>query len=106
MESLTYEKPLTMKITNLNLEKLIFVDIKILKISSSLKIYKAKELRKNFNPSNIIDIYTRLEIFSRLKLSGHTNTLREASNIIDELYKRGENQNKQKHRYALNQFST
>ena len=41
-------------------------------------------------PSNIIDIYTRLEILLGLKLSGHTDTLTEASNLIDELYKRGE----------------
>ena len=45
-------------------------------------------------PSNIIDIYTRLEILLGLKLSGHTDTLTEASNLIDELYKRGEIQNK------------
>ena len=36
-------------------------------------------------PSNIIDIYTRLEILLGLKLSGHTDTLTEASNLIDEL---------------------
>ena len=41
-------------------------------------------------PSNIIDTYTRLEILLGLKLSGHTDTLTEASNLIDELYKRGE----------------
>ena len=57
-------------------------------------------------PSNIIDIYTRLEILSGLKLSGHTDTLTEASNLIDELYKRGEIQNKQQYRNALNNFST
>ena len=37
-------------------------------------------------PSNIIDIYTRLEILLSLKISGHTDTLTEASNLIDELY--------------------
>ena len=31
-------------------------------------------------PSNIIDIYTRLEVLLGLKLSGHTDTLTEASN--------------------------
>ena len=46
-------------------------------------------------PSNIIDIYTRLEKLLGLKLSGHTDTLTEASALIDELYKRGEIQNKQ-----------
>ena len=34
-------------------------------------------------PSNKIDIYIRLEILLGLKLSGHTNTLTEASSIID-----------------------
>ena len=41
-------------------------------------------------PSNIIEIWTRLEVLLGLKLSGHTDTLTEASNLIDELYKRGE----------------
>ena len=40
-------------------------------------------------PSNINDIYTRLQILLGLNLSGHTDTLTEASNLIDELYKRG-----------------
>ena len=55
--------------------------------------------------TNIIDIYTRLEIPLGLKLSGHTDTLTEASNLIDELYKRGEMQNKQQYRNALDKFS-
>ena len=57
-------------------------------------------------PSNIIDIYTRLEVSLGLKLSGHTDTLTESSALIDELYKRGEIQNKQQYRNALNKFST
>ena len=56
-------------------------------------------------PNNIIDIYTRLEVLLGLKLSGHTDTLIEASNLIDELYKRDEIQNKQQYRNALNKFS-
>ena len=56
-------------------------------------------------PSNIIDNYTRLEVLLGLKLSGHTDTLTEASNLNDELYKRGEIQNKQQYRNALNKFS-
>ena len=56
-------------------------------------------------PSNIIDIYTRLEVLLGLKLSGHSDTLTEASNLIDELYKRGEVQNKQQNRNAPNKFS-
>ena len=57
-------------------------------------------------PSNIIDIYSRLEILLGLKLSGHTDTLTEASNLIDELYKRGVIQNKQQYRKALNKLQT
>ena len=57
-------------------------------------------------PNNIIDIYTRLEFLLGLKLSGHTDTLTEASNLIDELYKLGEIQNNQQYRNALNKFQT
>ena len=57
-------------------------------------------------PNNIIDIYTRLEILLGLKLSGHTDTLTQASNLVDELYKRGEIQNQQQYRNALNKFQT
>ena len=60
---------------------------------------------KNITPSNIIDIYTRLENLLGLKLSGHTDTLTEASNLIDELYKRAEIQNKLQYGNALNKFS-
>ena len=56
--------------------------------------------------SNIIDIYTRLEVLLGLKLSGHTDTLSEASNLIDEIYKRGEIQTKQQYQNAINKFST
>ena len=57
-------------------------------------------------PSNIIDIYTRFEVLPGLKLSGHTDTLTEASNLIDELYKLGEIQNEQQYRNAPNKFNT
>ena len=65
---------------------------------------KGYGIHKIVIPSNIIDIYTRLEILLGLKLSGHTDTLTEASNLIDELYKRGEIQNKQQYRNALEKF--
>ena len=57
-------------------------------------------------PSNIIDIYTRLEVLLGLKLSGHTDTLTEASALIDQLYKLGEIQNKRQYQNALNKFTT
>ena len=67
---------------------------------------KGQGNEKIITPSNIIDIYTRLEVLLGLKLSSHTDTLSEASNLIDELYKRGEIRNKQQYRNALNKFST
>ena len=39
-------------------------------------------------------------------MSGHTDTLTDASNLIDELYKRGEIQNEQQFQNAPNIFST
>ena len=57
-------------------------------------------------PSNIIDICTRIENLPGLKLSGHSDILAEASNLIDQLYKLGEIQNKQQYRYALNKIQT
>ena len=51
---------------------------------------KGQAIEKIIIPSNIIDIYTGLEILLGLKLSGHSDTLTEASNFIDEFYKRGE----------------
>ena len=55
-------------------------------------------------PSYIIYIYTRLEVLLGLQLSGHTDTLTEASNLIDELYKPGEIQTKKQYQNALNKF--
>ena len=45
--------------------------------------------------SNLIDIYTRSEVLPELWLSGHTDTLTEASNLIEEVYKTGEIQDEQ-----------
>ena len=70
------------------------------------KKLKGRGVEKIIIPSNIIDIYTRLEVLLGLKLSGHTDTLTEASNLIDQLHKLGEIQNKQQCRNALNKFSS
>ena len=56
--------------------------------------------------SNIIDICTTIEVLLGLKPSGHTDTPTEASNLIDELNKRGKSQNKQQCRNVLNKFYT
>ena len=67
---------------------------------------KGRGVEKIIIPSNIADIYTRLEVLLGLKPSGHSDTVTEASNLIDELYKRGEIQNKHQYRNALSKFST
>ena len=41
-----------------------------------------------------------------LELSGHSGTLTVVSNANDELYKRGETQDDQQYRNALEKFST
>ena len=57
-------------------------------------------------PSNKIDIYARLQVLLGLKLSGHFDTLTEASNLIDKLYRIGDIQNEQQYQNALSKFST
>ena len=58
------------------------------------------------NAFNIFDFWTRVELLLGLKLSGHTDTLTEGSNLIDEVYKKAEIQNEQQFRNALDNFST
>ena len=59
---------------------------------------------KTILPSHIIVVYNILEVLLRLKKSGHTNFSTERSNLIDEFYKRGEIQNEQQDRTALDIF--
>ena len=61
--------------------------------------------QKIITPSNIFDIYTRHEVLLAIKISGHSDTLAESSNLMDELYKRVEKQNQQQYRNALSKFS-
>ena len=67
---------------------------------------KGRGSEKIIKASNIIDVYTRLEVLLGSKLNGHTNTLTEASTLIDQIYKRGETPNKLQYRNALSKFST
>ena len=60
--------------------------------------------RKFVIPSNIIDIKTRLKVLVGAKLSVHNDTLTEASNLIGELYGRGEIQNDKLYRTVLDKF--
>ena len=82
------------------------LDDDVRKILNLDKQLKGRGVEKMIIPSNISDIYTRLEILPGLKLSGHTDTLTEASNFLDELYKRGEMKNKKQYRNALDKFTT
>ena len=66
---------------------------------------KGRGVEKIIIPSNIIDIYTGLEVLLGLKLSGHTDTLTEASALIDQLHKMVEIQNEQQYRNALDKFT-
>ena len=52
-------------------------------------------------PSNIIEIWTRLQVLLGLIISGHTNILTEASSLIDEVYKKGEIQTEQQYKMLL-----
>ena len=55
--------------------------------------------------SNIFDIWTKLEVLLGLKSSGQMDTLREPTNLIDEIYRRNEIKNEQ-HRKAIDNFFT
>ena len=57
-------------------------------------------------PSNILDIWNRLEVLLRWKLSGQTDTLTEASFLGDELYKKSETRDEQKDGKAPNKFKS
>ena len=75
--------------------------MKILNLDNKLK---GRGVEKFIIPSNIIDIYTRLEVLLGLKLSGNTEILTEASALIDQLHKMGGIQNEQEYRNALDKF--
>ena len=73
--------------------------IGILNLDTKLK---GRGIEKNIPPSNIIDIYTRLERLLGLKFSQHTDTRSGASALVDQLYKMGEIQNDHQYRNAPN----
>ena len=58
-------------------------------------------IEKIIIPSNIIDIWTRLDVLLRLKLTCNTHSLTKASHLMDELYKRGEIENEQENQMLL-----
>ena len=64
------------------------------------------EAKISITLSNVIGIYTRVEILLGLNLSGHTDILTVSSNLIDKLYKKREFQNQQQYRNTLDKFNT
>ena len=65
---------------------------------------ESERIEKIILPSNINVIHTKLEVLLRIILSGQTKFLSAASNFRDEIYNRGEIQNKQQYRTALDKF--
>ena len=57
-------------------------------------------------PSDSDEIWTRLQVLLGLKLAGHTDTLIEASQLLDALFKKGEIETEQQFRNAINKFKT
>ena len=60
------------------------VDINNLRSILKKPNVEGEGIEKIIIPFNIIDVYTRLEVLLGLKLSGHTDTFTEVSNLIDE----------------------
>ena len=58
---------------------------------------EGQEIEKSIIPSNIIDIYTSLEVPLGLKLSVHTNISTEGNNLIHHLYRMCEIPNEQQY---------
>ena len=55
-------------------------------------------------PSDSDEIWTRLQVLLGLKLAGHTDTLIEASQLLDALLKRGGIETEQQYRNAIDKF--
>ena len=53
-----------------------------------------------------MDFYKRLELLLGFNLSGHTDTLAEASNLIDEICKQGEIEKEQQNLNVFIEFQS
>ena len=104
----------TMKNALFNLPKAIakFLNPAIPEIGNTEDSYEEKSdndlegqgNKKFIVPSSINDKYTRLEKLLGPKLSGHTNTLTKASNLFNQLQRRGKTQNEKRYPNAPNKF--
>ena len=56
--------------------------------------------------SFIVDIWTRIQILHGLKQPGFTSTLREDSNLLDDLFKKARIQNEENYRNAVDKLHT
>ena len=94
-----------------------FFTIRLAKLVNDIQNKTFIEIIENFDslegnglkviiPSKLFDIFTRLEVLMGLKLNGHFDTLTEASNLIDDLYKRGEIESEQPYRHSHNKLHT
>ena len=61
---------------------------KVAKFENESNNLQGEGIEKIITSSKLIDIYTRIKILLGLKLSGYPKFLTEASNLIDQLYKR------------------
>ena len=58
-------------------------------------------------PSDSEEIWTRLQVLLGLELAGHTDTLIEASQLLDALFKKGEEiETEQQYRNAIDKVKT
>ena len=83
------------EIFNNILESLVFENDKAMRGESKSSRYKkfkinfkkhkleGQGIEKIITPTNITDMYTRLEVLLGFKISGHTDTLTKASNLND-----------------------
>ena len=62
--------------------------------------------KKIIIPSNVIDNWTTLKVLRGYLMGGHTDTLTEASNLIDQFYKKSEIQNELSNVIAPDKFHT
>ena len=81
----------------INPQNFLFSDLpeKVAKIEwQTVNVDKSNDLRGDgmeiITPADIVDIYARLKVLLGIKPSGRADTLTEASNLIDEIYKKGD----------------
>ena len=80
-------------------EKVAKVETKIVRENESNDLHDTGV--KLIIPSNIIDVWTILEVLLPLNSSGNTDILTETNILVDELYQKDEIHTRQQYRNAL-----